>query len=209
VTAKAGKTIAEIAMIDKTITVTATAGKTIAEIAMIDKTITVTAMIGKTAVGGDLKNAVDTVMGWYGAGKMPLNIAGSIRSAIPASALAPATTAKRSVAGMPERIADSPMTTAIVTAVATKTNRLQVSFEKARWAIGGLSCSVPFKDEPQWREWLVRRLDSLSANTCKLSDSAPIEAVSAGRVRSKRRAGYDDSTCGGGGGKCRSGFYQQ
>jgi hypothetical protein len=39
----------------------------------------------------------------------------------------------------------------------------------------------------------VRRLDSLSANTCKLSNSAPIEAVSAGRVRSKRRAGFDDS----------------
>jgi hypothetical protein len=39
----------------------------------------------------------------------------------------------------------------------------------------------------------VRRLDSLSANTRKLSNSAPIEAVSAGRVRSKRRAGFDDS----------------
>lgn len=32
----------------------------------------------------------------------------------------------------PDRIADSPMTTAIVTAVATKTNRVQLSFEKAR-----------------------------------------------------------------------------
>jgi hypothetical protein len=75
---------------------------------------------------------------------------------------------------MPERIADSPMTTAIVTAVATKTNRVQVSFEKARRSLGGLSCSVRFKDEPQWRERFVRRPDSLSANTCRLSNSAPV-----------------------------------
>jgi len=63
---------------------------------------------------------------------MPSIIAGSIRSAIPASALAAATTAKRSEVGMPERIADSPMTMAVVMAVAIKTNRVQVFFEKAR-----------------------------------------------------------------------------
>src|SRR5215813_3055197 len=121
VIATAGKTIVEIAMIGVTMTVTA--GKTMAVITTAGKTITVTAMIGKTAVGCDLKLAVVTVTGCYGAGKMPLSIAGSICSAIPASALATATTAKGSVAGMPERIADSPMTTAIVTAVVTKTNR--------------------------------------------------------------------------------------
>jgi len=140
VIATAGKTIVEIAMIGKIMAVTAmigvtmtvTAGKTMAVITTAGKTITVTAMIGKTAVGCDLKLAVVTVTGCYGAGKMPLSIAGSICSAIPASALATATTAKGSVAGMPERIADLPMTTAIVTAAVTKTSRVQVSCEKAR-----------------------------------------------------------------------------
>src|SRR5262245_40219785 len=98
-------------------------------------------MIGKTTVGSDLKNAVVTVTGCYGAGKTPLTIAGSIRSAIPASALAAATTAKRSVAGTPERTADSPMTTAVVMAVATNTHRIQVFFEKARRWLGGPSSS--------------------------------------------------------------------
>jgi hypothetical protein len=63
---------------------------------------------------------------------MPLSIEGSIRSATPASALAAATTAKGSEVDTPKRIADSPIDTAIVMAVATKTNRIQVSFEKAR-----------------------------------------------------------------------------
>jgi hypothetical protein len=65
---------------------------------------------------------------------------------------------KGSVAGTPERIADSPMTTAIVMDAATKKNRIQVSFEKARLVIGGPSTSVSFKDEPQWRERLARSL---------------------------------------------------
>jgi hypothetical protein len=79
-------------------------------------------------------------------------------------------------------------------AVATKTNRVQVFFEKARRAIGGPSGSVRFKDEPQWRERLVRRLDSRSGSACKLIIFAPIETVSA--------AGFDDLTCGDGGEKC-------
>jgi len=41
----------------------------------------------------------------------------------------------------------------------------------------GFLVPSPFKDEPQWREWLVRRLDSLSANTCKLSNSAPDSTI--------------------------------
>jgi len=102
--------------------VTAMTGKTIAEIATI----------GKTAVRSDLKNAVVTVTGWNGAGKTPLSAAGSILLAIPASVLEAATTAKDSVAGTLKRIADLPMTTAVVMAVATKTIRIQVSFEKAR-----------------------------------------------------------------------------
>ena len=110
---------------------------------------------------------------------------------------------------MPERIADSPMTTAVVMAVAIKTNRFQVFFEKARRAIGGPSSSVRFKDEPQWRERLVRRLDSRSASACRLTVFAPIETVSAGWIRSGPRPGFDDLTCGGGGEKCSSGFYQQ
>jgi hypothetical protein len=94
------------------------------------------------------------------------------------------------------------MTTAVVMAVATKTNRVQVFFEKARRAIGGPSSSVRFKDEPQWRERLVRRPDSQSASACKFAIIAPIETVRAGRIRSKPRAGFDDLTCGGGGEKC-------
>jgi len=66
------------------------------------------------------------------AGKTPLSAAGSILLAIPASVLEAATTAKDSVAGTLKRIADLPMTTAVVMAVATKTIRIQVSFEKAR-----------------------------------------------------------------------------
>jgi hypothetical protein len=62
--------------------------------------------------------------------------------------MAAATTAKGSVVGMPKRIADSPMTTAVAMVVGTKLSRSQVSNEKARCAIGGLSCSVRFKDEP-------------------------------------------------------------
>ena len=46
---------------------------------------------------------------------------------------------------MPERIADSPMTTAVVMAVAIKTNRFQVFFEKARRSLGGPSSFVRFK----------------------------------------------------------------
>jgi hypothetical protein len=46
--------------------------------------------------------------------------------------LAAATIAKGSVAGATKGIADSPMTTAIVMAAATKTNRTQVSIKKAR-----------------------------------------------------------------------------
>jgi len=94
-------------------------------------------------------------------------------------------------------------------AVAIKTNRFQVFFEKARRAIGGPSSSVRFKDEPQWRERLMRRLDSRGAGACKLTVFAPIETVSAGRIRSRNLAGFDDLTCGGGGEKCLSGFYQQ
>jgi hypothetical protein len=79
------------------------------------------------------------------------------------------------------------MTTAVVMAVATKTNRVQVFFEKARRSLGGPSSSVRFKDEPQWRERLVRRLDSRGANACKLNIFAPIETVSAGRIKSRLR----------------------
>jgi hypothetical protein len=39
----------------------------------------------------------------------------------------------------------------------------------ARRPIGGPSSSVRFKDEPQWRERLVRRLDSRGASACKLT----------------------------------------
>jgi len=39
--------------------------------------------------------------------------------------------------------------------VVTKTNRIQLSFEKARLAIGGPSFSVRFKDESQWRDAYV------------------------------------------------------
>jgi hypothetical protein len=39
--------------------------------------------------------------------------------------------------GTRERIVDSTMTTAVVIVETTKTNRIQVSFEKARRAIGG------------------------------------------------------------------------
>jgi hypothetical protein len=56
-------------------------------------------MIGKRAVGRWVKNVAGIVMGRSVVGKMPLSIAGSIRSAISASALAAATTAKGSRSG--------------------------------------------------------------------------------------------------------------
>ena len=93
---------------------TAPAGKTIAE----------SAMAGKTAVGSDLKNAVITAAGRYGAGETPLSIADSI--------------ARGSVAVMTTRIADSPMTTAIMMAVATKTNRTQIPLRRPAERSAGL-----------------------------------------------------------------------
>ena len=48
----------------------------------------------------------------------------------------------------------------------------------------------------------MRRLDSRGAGACKLTVFAPIETVSAGRIRSEPRPGFDDLTCGGGGEKC-------
>ena len=117
-------------MIEKTIAEIAMTGKTITATAIIGEKITVTAMIGRTAFGSDLRNGVVSVMDLYGAGKTPLSISGSIFSVIRDSDLAAATTATGSVTDTPELIADSPMTTDIALAVATKKSIwIQVSFE--------------------------------------------------------------------------------
>jgi hypothetical protein len=49
-------------------------------------------------------------------------------------------------------------------------------------------------------------MDSRGANARKLTIFAPIETVSAGRIGSRRRAGFDDLTCGGGGKNADLGF---
>src|SRR5436309_388019 len=70
-------------------------------------------------------------------------------------ALAAATTAIGSVAGTSKSIADSPIAAAVVIAVATKTNKIQISFEKARPVTGGPSC---FIDSQSSNQLLTTRL---------------------------------------------------
>jgi hypothetical protein len=60
-----------------------------------------------------------------------------------------ATIAMGSVAGTSKGIADSPITAAVVIDVATKTNRIQISFEKARLVTGGPSCFIDSQSSNQ------------------------------------------------------------